>query len=147
MRRIALGAATTLLIACCLTTAALADGQTTVDVDSHVTPVIRKFTPKTTSATLAVNLKFHGPPGEQAATLKQVVLKFTYGARLNGRYFPSCSADMIRNHRACPKGSIVGTGKGLGMVGGPDNPALEPIDLTLYNGPKGKSITFRIQGK
>jgi hypothetical protein len=138
---------TALLTACCFTTAAFAEGPTTVDVDSHVTPVLRNFTSKTTSATLAINLKFHGPPGEQPATLKQVVLKFTYGARLMGKFFPSCSADMIRNHQPCPKGSIIGTGKALGMVGGPDNPALEKIDVTLYNGPKGKSMTFRIQGE
>src|SRR3954447_3621960 len=146
MRRIALCATSALLISCCLTPPALADG-TTVDVDSHVTPVLRKFTAKTTPATLGVNMKFHGPAGGQADTLKQVILKFTYGARLMGRFFPSCSADQIRNHQACPNGSIIGHGKAVGMVGGPENPAIENIDLTLYNGPKGKSITFRIQGK
>jgi hypothetical protein len=95
---------------------------------------------------LAINLKFNGPEGDVAATLKKVVLKFTYGAHLNGSKFPSCSADQIRNHKACPKGSIIGTGKALGRVGAV-NPALENINVTLYNGPKGKSITFRIVGE
>src|SRR4051795_8311280 len=103
MRRTALCATAALLTACCFATAALADGNTTVVVDSHVTPVIRPFTTKTTSATLAVNLSFSGENGTPAATLKQAELKFTYGAHLNGTLFPSCSADMIRNHRACPK--------------------------------------------
>ena len=146
MRRIALCATTALLIACCFSTAAIADGQTTVVVDSHVTPVIRGFTSKTTAATLAVNLRFSGENGTQAATLRQVILKFTYGARLNGRYFPSCSAQMIRSHEACPKGSKIGTGTALGAVGDAPNATEEPITVTLYNGPKGKSITFRIQG-
>jgi hypothetical protein len=147
MRRTALCAATALLIACCFATAAFADGQTTVVIDSHVTPVIRAFTPKTTSATLGVNLSFSGENGTQAATLKTVELKFTYGAHLNGKFFPSCSADMIRNHEKCPKGSKIGSGTALGTVGDPPNAAEEPIVVTLYNGPKGKSITFRIQGQ
>jgi hypothetical protein len=147
MRRIALCASMALLTACCITTAALADGQTTVEIDSHVTPVIRAFTPNTTPATLAVNLKFTGDNGSAAATLKQAILKFTYGARVNGKLFPSCTADTIRNHKPCPKGSLIGKGTGLGAVGDPPNDAEEPITLTLYNGPKGKSIVFRIKGE
>jgi hypothetical protein len=146
MRRIALGASTALITACCVTTAALADGQTTVQIDSHVTPVIRAFTPKPTSATLAINLTFSGENGTPASTLKQAVLRFTYGARANGSLFPSCTADKIRNHKPCPAGSKIGSGTGLGTVGGSPDGVEEPIRLTLYNGPKGKSIVFRIQG-
>jgi hypothetical protein len=95
-----------------------------------------------------VNLKFHGANGQPADTLQQVILRFTYGAHLNGNLFPSCSAKQIRNHKACPKGSKVGSGNALGVLGaGTANPAAEPINVTLYNGPKGKSITFRIQGQ
>lgn len=147
MRRIALCATLALLTASLCATAALADGPTTVTIDSHVTPVIRAFTPKTTSSVLAVNLTFTGPNGDNAATLKGVNLKFTYGAHLNGQFFKSCSADDIRNHRVCPKGSIIGTGSALGLVGSGSNAAQEPIKVTLYNGAKGKSITFRIQGQ
>src|SRR4051794_33889394 len=114
MRRIALCATTALITSCCFATAAFADGKTTVDIDSHVTPVIRAFTPHTTSATLAVNLTFSGENGTSAATLSRAVLKFTYGAKVNGNLFPSCTADKIRNHQACPKKSIIGSGTGLG---------------------------------
>jgi hypothetical protein len=147
MRRIALCATTALLTPLCFATAAFADGKTSVEIDSHVTPVLRAFTPHTTSATLAVNLTFSGENGTQAATLKQAVLKFTYGAHVNGNLFPSCSAQKIRNHEVCPKGSIIGSGTGLGAVGSPPDAAEEPITVTLYNGAKGKSIVFRIQGK
>jgi hypothetical protein len=136
-----------LLTACVIATTAFAEGKTTVEIDSHVTPVIRAFTPKTTSATLGVNLTLSGENGTSAATLKQAILKFTYGAHVNGNLFPSCTAEKIRNHEACPAGSKIGSGKGLGTVGDPPNAAEEPIDITLYNGPKGKSIVFRIQGK
>jgi hypothetical protein len=138
---------TALLIACCFATAALADGKTTVVVDSHVTPVIRAFTTKTTAATLGINLGFSGEGGTAAATLKEADLKFTYGAHLNGKFFPSCSADQIRNHKPCPKGSKIGGGSALGTIGDPPNATEEPINVTLYNGSKGKSITFRIQGQ
>jgi hypothetical protein len=147
MRRIALCATTALITACCFATAAFADGKTTVEIDSHVTPVLRAFTPNTTSATMGVNLTFSGENGTAAATLKTAVLKFTYGAHVNGQLFPSCTADKIRNHQACPKGSIIGKGTGLGTVGDPPNAAEEPITITLYNGPKGKSIVFRIMGE
>src|SRR3954471_4121828 len=131
MRRIALCALTALLIACATATAA---APTSVEVDSHVNPVIRKFQAKTTPATLAINLKFSAAPGELTAALTKAVLNFTYGAKLNGALFPSCSADMIRNHKACPKGSLIGTGTGLGALAD----AQEPITLQLFNGPKGK---------
>src|SRR3954451_8605157 len=134
MRRTALCGATALLIACCFATEVLADDKTTVVVDSHVTPVIRAFTPKTTSATLTVNLSFSGENGTQAATLKEADLKFTYGAHLNGNLFPSCSADMIRTPKVCPKGSKIGAGSALAQVGDPPNAAEEPITVTLYNG-------------
>src|SRR4051794_37224017 len=147
MRRPALCATAALLTACCFAAAALADGKTTVVVDSHVTPVIRPFTTRTTSATLRLKLSFSGANGTPAATLKQVNLRFTYGARLNGKLFPSCTADRIRNHKACPTGSKIGSGTALGQIGDPSNPAEEPITLTLYNGPKGKSITFRVRGQ
>jgi hypothetical protein len=146
MRRIALCAAMALLTACCFANPALADGQTTVEIDSHVTPVIRAFTPKTTSSTLALNLTLAGENGTSASTLRRAVLKFTYGAKVNGNLFPSCTAEKIRNHQPCPKGSKIGSGTGLGTVGDPPNAAEEPIVITLYNGPKGKSIVFRIQG-
>jgi hypothetical protein len=147
MRRIALCAGMALITAFSLAGTAFAEGKTTVEIDSHVTPVIRAFTPKTSSATLAVNLTFTGENGTSAATLKQAILKFTYGAHLNGNLFPSCTAEKIRNHEQCPKGSKIGSGTGLGTVGDPPNAAEEPIVITLYNGPKGKSIVFRIQGQ
>jgi hypothetical protein len=140
MRRIALCATMALLIVCATATAG---PPTTVTVDSHVTPVIRKFQAKTTPSTLAINLKFSTATGEPSSALTKAVLNFTYGAKLNGNLFPSCSADMIRNHKACPKGSLIGTGTGLGALAD----AQEPITLQLYNGPGGKSITFRIKGE
>src|SRR3954453_15066650 len=147
MRRIALCATTALLTACWFATAAFADGQTSVQIDSHVTPVVRAFTPHTTPSTLAVNLAFSGENGTSAATLSRAVLKFTYGAKLNGNLFPSCTADTIRNHKACPKGSKIGSGTGLGTVGDGPDAVQEPIVIQIYNGPKGKSIVFRILGE
>src|SRR3954463_6362132 len=143
MRRIALCAGMALITS---TPAALAAPPTTVTVDSHITPVVRAFTPHTGPATLAVNLFFTGANGTQAAVLKQVILKFSYGAHLNGSLFPSCTAARLLNKQPCPKGSLIGTGTGLGVVGGDsDNPLNENVVLQLYNGPRGKSIPSRVR--
>ena len=139
MRRIALCATLALSM---LGGTANAGAPTTVKVDSHITPVIRPFTSKPTPSTLTVNLDFQGENGQLSSALTQAVLNFSYGAHLNGSLFPSCSADMIRNHKQCPKGSLIGTGVGLGSLAD----AQENITLKLYNGPKGKSITFLIHG-
>ena len=140
MRRIALCATLALPM---LSGIANAASPTTVKVDSHITPVIRQFTTKTTPATLTVDLDFSTADGTFAAPLSQAVLNFSYGAHLNGNLFPSCTADTLRNHKPCPKGSLIGTGTGVGSLAD----ATENITLKLYNGPKGKSITFLIHGE
>jgi hypothetical protein len=139
MRRIALCATLALSM---LTATADAASPTSVAVDSHITPVIRQFTTKTTPATLTVNLDFSTADNSFAAPLTQAVLNFSYGAHINGNLFPSCTADTIRNHKPCPKGSLIGTGTGVGSLAD----AQENITLKLYNGPKGKSIVFLIHG-
>ena len=112
-----------------------------MDIDSHINPVIRLFSPRTTPSTLAVNLKFHGPNGDLADPLTKAVLKFSYGAKLNGKYFPSCSAATINNHGKCPKGSKIGGGSALAEVGGGFQ---EAVTVALFNGAKGNSIVFQI---
>jgi hypothetical protein len=139
MRRIALCATTVLLM---VSASAHAGAPTSVTVDSHITPAIRQFTTKTTPASLTVNLKFAGEGGELSSALTNAVLDFSYGAHLNGGLFPSCSADTIRNHKPCPKGSLIGTGTGVGSLAD----ATENITLKLYNANKGKAITFLIHG-
>lgn len=141
MRRIALCALVALLTTASTSGAA---APTAVTVDAHITPVIRAFTTHTTPSKLTVNLKFATTDGSQyTAALTQAVLNFSYGAHLNGALFPSCAAITIQSHKACPKGSQIGTGTGLGSLAD----AQEPVTLTLFNGPKGKSITFEIKGQ
>jgi hypothetical protein len=139
MRRIALCATLALLI----TATAHAAAPTSVAIDSHITPVIRAFTTKTTPATLKVNLDFSAPEGEFGAALTKAVLDFSYGAQINGKLFPSCTVATIEADKKCPKGSLIGTGVGVGSLAD----AREDITLKLYNGPGGKSITFLIDGE
>jgi hypothetical protein len=140
MRRIALCA--TLALSLLGAQSASAGVPTTVNIDAHITPLIRIFSPKPQTATLAINLKFQGQDGQPAATLTKAVLNFPFGAHLNGQFFPACSADMIRNHKPCPKGSLIGTGKARGALGD----AIEDLTVKLYNGKGGKSITFFLEG-
>ena len=142
MRRIALGATTALLIVCVYATSAFGGAPTTVTIDSHITPVVRKFPKRAAPATLAIRLQFRGENGELASTLQQAVLGFPFGAQLNGKLFPSCSAQMIRDKRPCPKGSKIGSGTARGMLGD----VVEELVVALYNGPGGRSITFHLTG-
>ena len=139
MRRIALCAATALLTLCGTASAA---SPTSVQVDAHITPVIRQFTTKTTPAALSINLSFTTADGSFQAPLTQALLNFSYGAHLNGNLFPSCSAQQLMTKKTCPKNTLIGTGVGEGALAD----AVEPLKLRLYNGPGGKSITFSILG-
>jgi hypothetical protein len=139
MRRIVLCATTALLMLCATANAAT---PTSVAVDAHITPVIRQFTTKTTPASLSIKLTFSTDNGDYTAALTQAVLDFSYGAHLNGNLFPSCAPKTLQAGKSCPKGSLIGTGTGEGALAD----AVEPITLKLYNGPSGKSITFRIEG-
>ena len=140
MRRIALCATTALLM---LAATANAASPTAVQVDAHITPVIRQFTPKTSPATLKIGMTFTTSDGGYQAPLTQAVLNFSYGAHLNSTLFPSCSPQTVQAHKSCPKGSLIGSGTGEGALAD----ALEPITLKLFNGPGGKSITFEIIGE
>lgn len=86
-------------------------------------------------------------PGADPFTIQQAVVYFPDHAGTNGRLFPSCSARQIARFRGntarCPKGSKIGSGTvkasaiqiGLTATG----------RVTLFNGPRGESVTFNIQ--
>jgi hypothetical protein len=141
MRRIAL-CAMTALITLLLTLPASAGAPTTVEIDGHITPVLRAFPKRPVPATLSIRLNVRGENGQLSSALTRAVLQFPYGAKLNGSLFPSCSAQMIRDGKKCPAGSKVGSGKALGMLAD----AKEDITVALYNGPGGKSMTFHLKG-
>jgi hypothetical protein len=85
-------------------------------------------------------------PGQPPGTLNRAVLQFPPNATVNGKLFPSCSADTINRARGfskCPKGSQIGRGSLRGDVFNLDLTNV-PGRVTLFNGPNGKSITVHI---
>lgn len=95
---------------------------------------------------LKVHLGITHPAGSRYR-LERVIVKFPGGvAKPNGNLFPSCSvAKLEAAHNrlsACPKASRIGKGRAVGTA--VDIGVTSSGVLTLFNGPKGKSITFNV---
>lgn len=99
---------------------------------------------------MPIKLKFHlglTHPADSRYRLERVIVRFPSGVgKPNGNLFPSCSvAKLEAAHNrlsACPKGSKIGRGKAVGTA--VDIGVTSSGALTLFNGPKGKSITFNV---
>jgi len=85
------------------------------------------------------------PPGGDFV-LEDLDYLFPKGAVTNGQLFPSCSVARLRAAHgvlsACPKGSKIGSGVATGIavaIG-----VKSHGNLTLFNGPGGRSITMNI---
>ena len=95
---------------------------------------------------LTIDFRLNPGPGEIPGTLNRAILRFPPNGVVNGRLFPSCAADTInrtRSFRHCPKGSQIGKGTLRGDVPNLDLSNV-PGRVTLFNGPRGKSITVHI---
>jgi len=99
---------------------------------------------------MPIRLKFHigiAHPAGSRYRLERVIVRFPNGVgKPNGNLFPSCSvAQLERAHNrlsACPRGSKIGGGRAVGTA--VDIGVTSSGVLTLFNGPKGKSITFNV---
>jgi hypothetical protein len=82
------------------------------------------------------------PSGGQPPTLTKAQIFFPNAAVANGRFFPACTESILLNKgpAKCPKKSKIGKGKATGKVG----TLLVNIDVTAFNGPKGKSVLLYI---
>jgi hypothetical protein len=127
-----------------LTAATAAMAANHARLEGRITPVIRGLPTVPQPAALSLSLGFTGDDGNQASVLRQAVIQFPYGSRLNGKLFPSCSAAKLADQGkgACPKGSRIGGGTAVGTAGD----VREEITVNLYNGKGGKTIVFYLQG-
>jgi hypothetical protein len=84
------------------------------------------------------------PPGGQPPTLTQSVIFFPRGARANGRLFPSCRPAVIERDgpSGCPRRSRIGRGRAEGRAGS----TVEQVEVTVFNGPRGRTVLFHIRG-
>jgi hypothetical protein len=119
---------------------AAAQGPFNATLGGSVSPVIRGFPESPQALSLKVDVTFDSnPPGGAPPTIGRAVISFPYGARLNSRRFPSCTAARLKGGPArCPSGSRLGTGSVTAAV----NNQEIPVQLDLVNGPRGRSILF-----
>lgn len=114
----------------------------TISPNKAQTPPLNGFG---TPLKLKIDTKFQQPAGT-TFVLKSLDYLFPKGAVANGKLFPSCSAAKLQAAHGvltkCPKGSRIGSGIATGTA-----VALgitSTGDITLFNGPGGKSITMNI---
>ncbi|MEA2423673.1 MAG: hypothetical protein QOH13_83 [Thermoleophilaceae bacterium] len=109
-----------------------------------ITPVLRAFPKNPQPAALFISLGFTGDDGNPPSVLQRAVIQFPYGSQLNGRLFPSCDPKALADKgvKGCAKGSKIGGGTAIGTAAD----IREEIKVTLFNGQKGKSIVFYLQG-
>jgi hypothetical protein len=141
LKRLASCAIVTAVAGLAAVPAAIADNH--ARLGGKITPVVRLFPKHPAPAALSVSLGFTGDNGPPSV-LKRAVISFPYGAKLNSKLFPSCSAAAIeqRGAKACPSGSKIGSGSAVGSTSG----IHEQLKVTLFNGKRGKSIVFYLQG-
>ena len=114
------------------------------DFSVKASPTKAGTSSKPKSVTLNVSLgSRETTPGAQPPTLSAVDIYFPAGAKYNGDLFPSCKASVIdaeKSTDACPKGSIVGSGKAAGLAPGPITQ--NDLKITAANGGKNKINLF-----
>jgi hypothetical protein len=148
--RIAVAAAAATLIVAAVSPAADSPDIST-SVKASVTP--NRLVPGLTNRhgmpiKLRVILRINHPAGSRTR-LERVVVKFPSGVgKPNGNLFPSCSVAKLEAARnrlsACPRGSKIGSGIAIGTAVALNPPVTSSGRLTLFNGPRGRSITFNV---
>lgn len=141
-KRFCLGVISAVVAGLALVPSALAENH--ARLGGRITPVIRGLPKTPQPAALSLSLGFTGDDGANASVLQRAVIQFPYGSQLNGKLFPSCDPKKLEAHgrSACPKGSRIGGGTAIGAAAD----IREKIQVTLYNGNRGKSIVFYLQG-
>ena len=84
---------------------------------------------------LFVSIKSTDPAADQPPIMNRIVIKLNKGGKFNASKFPRCKLTTLqaKGPSACPKGSKIGTGSGVGMA----RPVVtDPVNgkLTLFNG-------------
>jgi hypothetical protein len=128
-KRIAIAAGVAALVA---VVPAAAITTESIDFQGHYSSGARGKTRSGLSLRTTINIS--DPQAKAPLRLTRTVIRFPKGAVTNGQYFPKCNpaALQARGPRACPKGSLLGKGKGRGAA----PPFVDSIDakVSLYNG-------------
>jgi hypothetical protein len=122
----------------------VASAATSAKLDLKLSPGTAGTKKKPSGKKLNFHLTQTTDDGTSPPTFSTVVAYLGKGLRFNYTKFPKCSNSTLNSKgpSACPKGSKVGTGSALALVGGsPGEPApttTETLKVTAYNGGSGK---------
>lgn len=145
------------LIAACVAALALVVAAVAMAASTHsqtydatVSPSKSGTAKKPKPITLGVHLQAHTTDGSVPPASKHVVTYFGRGIVLNGAPFKSCTLDTLNDPNkgpsACPSDSKVGGGTATAHLGNDPGGPNESITVTIFNGPKGKSVLFHLKG-
>lgn len=108
------------------------------------------------SKPVPVGLKFNYTVGEAGGLRPSVITRYSIlfgGMQVNGANFPKCTAAQINaagSDSPCPSGSAVGSGNVENQTGATTNTSDKALachlDLTLYNGGKGRMALYLLGG-
>jgi hypothetical protein len=121
-----------LLAAAAGVAAAQSTSSTTIAVRPSVSPSKAGTKAHPRGVRLAIEVRWTTPAGQDRPIVAGGDVLFPKGSLYNGRRFARCSADALNRGglRACPKGSIMGTGGGTAFA---DTVATHP-QITVVNG-------------
>lgn len=145
------------LIAACVAVLALVVAAVAMAASNHsqkydatVSPSKSGTATKPKPVTLGVHLTGSTSDGSVPPASKHVVTYFGRGLVLNGAPFKSCTVDTLNDPNkgpsACPSESKIGGGTARAHIGNDANGPNEDLVLTVFNGPKGKSVLFHLKG-
>lgn len=146
----------TLIAACvaalALVVAAVAMAATTHSqkYDATISPSKSGTAKKPKPVTLGVHLTGSTSDGSVPPASKHVVTFFGRGIVLNGAPFKSCTLatlnDANKGPSACPSDSKIGGGTATAHIGNDAGGPNETLTVTIFNGPKGKTVNFYLKG-
>jgi hypothetical protein len=132
--------------------ASMASAATTAKLDIKLSSAKAGTSKKPKAVKLNFDLAVDTDDGTSPPTTKETVVSFSKGIKFNSNIFPSCTLATLNSKgpSACAKGSKVGTGSAVALVGGspgePKPTTTETLKVTAYNGPQGKSLLLYLDG-
>ena len=143
-----------LALACAasLALASVASAATTAKLNIKLSSSKAGTSKKPKAVKLNFDLAVDTDDGTSPPTTKETVVSFSKGIKFNSNIFPSCTLATLNSKgpSGCVKGSKVGTGSALALVGGspgePKPSTTEALKVTAFNGPQGKSLLLYLDG-
>jgi hypothetical protein len=119
-------------------------------IDAAVSPSKAGTTKAPKPITLQVHLAAQTSDGSVPPASKHTVTYFGRGIVFNGAPFKSCTLETLNDPNKgpskCPTESKIGGGSATAHVGNDPNGPDETLQVTVVNGPKGKSTLFHLKG-